>query len=229
MKKTLLFFFFLSISLVGFAQAPTIGLKGGLNFATLQGSGTENNTVAGTNSIATSSRITSFNIGVFVDVKLGHFSLQPGVSFTGKGGWFYGYTGTLPNGSISNISSKYEVNYIQVPVNLVYHIPFVIGEVFVGAGPYVALGVNAKRVLNADNINDGQHTYLVKSDKIKFGDEAGDISPTDVGATGLAGIKLKGGFLLTLNYDLGLANILPPADGRTFKTRTFGASIGFAF
>ncbi len=121
MKKVLLALFLTSFSFMAFAQLPGIGLKGGLNFATLQGSGVENSTVPGTNNIANSASLTSFNIGVFVDVKVGHFSIQPGVSFTGKGGRFSGYTGPLPNGSVSNLQYKYNINYIQVPVNLVYH------------------------------------------------------------------------------------------------------------
>jgi hypothetical protein len=228
MKKLILSLFLTALSISVFAQLPSIGIKGGVNFATISGSGTENQTVAGTNLIAHSGSITSFNVGVFIDVKMGHFSLQPGVNFTGKGGTFNGVTGQLPNGSISTVDSKYHLYYVQVPVNVLYHVPFVVGDFYIGAGPYVGLGVYGKHKQSADNNNNGTHTYFSSDDKVKFGDTE-DIKPYDLGGSAVAGIKLKGGLLLSLNYDLGLSNILPGADGRNFKTRTLGVSVGFVF
>ncbi|WP_439698445.1 porin family protein [Mucilaginibacter sp. AW1-7] len=227
--KILLYFLLLSCSsLAAFAQLPSIGIKGGVNFSTMQASGTQANVVAGTNTIANSGSITSFNFGVFVDVKLGHFSLQPAVNFTGKGGTFNGFTGTLPNGSVSQVSTKYNLYYVQVPVNLVYHVPFVVGEFYVGAGPFVGMGVYGRKKLSADNNNNGTHTVIASSDKITFGDN-GDIRSDEYGAGAIAGIKLKGGLLFNLNYDLGLSNIAPDQAGNTFKNHVFGASVGFVF
>ncbi|MDN3579863.1 porin family protein [Mucilaginibacter flavus] len=228
MKKLLLSLLLIASSTVVFAQLPSIGVKGGVNFATISGSGTENQTVAGTNNIANSGSIKSFNIGVFMDVKMGHLSLQPGVNFTGKGGTFNGVTGQLPNGSVSAVDNKYNLYYVQVPVNVLYHVPFAVGEFYLGAGPYVGLGVYGKHKQSADNNANGTHTYFSSDDKIKFGDTE-DIKPYDLGGSAIAGITLKGGLLLNLNYDLGLSNILPDADGRNFKTRTFGISVGFVY
>lgn len=228
MKKIILSLFLTASSIAVFAQLPSIGIKGGVNFATISGSGTENQTVSGTNLIAHAGSITSFNVGAFVDVKMGHFSLQPGVNFTGKGGTFNGVTGQLPNGSITTVDSKYNLYYVQVPVNILYHVPFVIGDFYIGAGPYVGLGVYGKHKQSADNNSNGTHTYFSSDEKVKFGDNE-DIKPYDLGANAIAGIKLKGGLLLNLNYDLGLSNILPDADGRNFKTRTLGVSAGFVF
>jgi hypothetical protein len=228
MKKLILSLFLIASSIAVFAQLPSIGIKGGVNFATISGSGTENQTVPGTNLIAHSGSITSFNVGVFIDVKMGHFSLQPGVNFTGKGGTFNGITGQLPNGSITAVDSKYNLYYVQVPVNVLYHVPFVVGDFYIGAGPYVGLGVYGKHKQSADNNSNGTHTYFSSDEKVKFGDNE-DIKPYDLGANAIAGIKLKGGLLLNLNYDLGLSNILPDADGRNFKTRTLGVSAGFVF
>ncbi|GAA3984662.1 PorT family protein [Mucilaginibacter dorajii] len=228
MKKLILSLFLIASSIAVFAQLPSIGIKGGVNFATISGSGTESQTVAGTNLIAHSGSITSFNVGVFIDVKMGHFSLQPAVSLTGKGGTFNGVTGQLPNGSVSTVDSKYHLYYVQVPVNVLYHVPFVVGDFYIGAGPYVGLGVYGKHKQSADNNSNGTHTYFSSDEKVKFGDND-DIKPYDLGANALAGIKLKGGLLLNLNYDLGLSNILPNADGRNFKTRTLGVSVGFVF
>jgi hypothetical protein len=228
MKKTFLALLLSCSSLAAFAQLPAIGIKGGVNFSTMQASGTQANVVAGTNTIANSGMVTSFNFGVFVDVKLGHFSLQPAVNFTGKGGTFNGFTGTLPNGSVSQVSTKYNLYYVQVPVNIVYYIPFVVGEFYIGAGPFVGMGVYGRKNLSADNNNNGTHTAISSSDKITFGDN-GDIRSDEYGAGAIAGIKLKGGLLFNLNYDMGLSNVAPNQAGNTFKNHVFGASVGFVF
>jgi len=228
MKKTLLALFLTCSSLAAFAQLPAIGIKGGVNFATMQASGTQANVVAGTNTIANSGSVTSFNFGVFVDVKLGHFSLQPAVNFTGKGGTFNGFTGTLPNGSKSEVDTKYNLYYVQVPVNLVYHVPFVAGDFYLGAGPFVSMGVYGKKKQSADNNNNGVHTLVSSSDKITFGDNR-DIRSDEYGAGAIVGIKLKGGLLLNLNYDLGLSNTAPDDLGYKLKSRVFGVSAGFVF
>ncbi|QEC74995.1 porin family protein [Mucilaginibacter ginsenosidivorax] len=228
MKKTLLVLFLFCPSLAAFAQLPSIGIKGGANFATMSSSGTPANMVAGSDIYARSKALTSFNVGVFVDVKLGHFSLQPAVNFTGKGGKFDGPTGQLPNGSVSQVSTKYNLYYVQVPVNIVYHVPFVVGEFYIGAGPFVGMGVYGRKNLSADNNNNGVHTAISSSDKITFGDN-GDIRSDEYGAGAIAGIKLKGGLLFNLNYDLGLSNVAPDQAGNKFKNHVFGASIGFVF
>lgn len=231
MKKLLLSLLLAGTSLAGFAQLPTIGIKGGVNFATLSASGTPNNVVAGTNLTESSGSITSFNAGVFADFKLGHFSLQPAVNFTGKGGTFHGFTGPIPSvppgeTSVSEINSNYKIYYLQVPVNIVYHIPVIIGDIYFGAGPYAAFGLSGKIKLTGNNTKTGA---LSLHNDVKFGDDAGDIRSKDYGANAIAGIKLKSGLLLNINYDFGLTNILPEADGTKMKTRVLGISIGYTW
>ncbi|MFC0517435.1 porin family protein [Mucilaginibacter angelicae] len=226
MKKFLLSLLLAGTSLSAIAQLPTFGIKGGVNFSTLSASGTPNNVVAGTNLTSSSGSVTSFNLGVFADVKFGDISLQPAVNFTGKGGTFDGATGVLPDGSTSQVHSKYNLYYVQVPVNLVYHIPVIIGEIYLGAGPYGGIGIHGKTKLTAVNTKTGS---FGTSQDTKFGNDAGDIKRTDFGANAIAGIKLKDGLLLNINYDYGISNILPDADGNKFKTRVLGASVGFAF
>lgn len=228
MKKIFLALFLSCASSAAFAQLPSIGIKGGANSATIISSGTPANMIAGSDIYARSKAVTSFNVGVFVDVKLGHFSLQPAVNFTGKGGKFDGPTGQFPNGSVSQISTRYNLYYVQVPVNIVYHVPFVVGEFYIGAGPFVGMGVYGRKNLSADNNNNGVHTVISNSDKVTFGDN-GNIRSDEYGANAIAGIKLKGGLLFNLNYDLGLSNIAPDRAGNKFKNHVFGASIGFVF
>jgi hypothetical protein len=231
MKKLIFSLLFAGTSLLGFAQLPTFGVKGGVNFATLSASGTPNNVVPGTNLMTSPGSVTSVNAGIFADIKLGHFSLQPAVNFTGKGGTFHGFTGPIPSttpgeASTSEVNSNYKLYYLQVPINIVYHIPVLIGDIYFGAGPYGAFGLSGKVKLTGTNTKTGA---ISAGNDVKFGNESGDIKSKDFGANAIAGIKLKNGLLLNINYDLGLTNILPDADGNKLKTRVLGASVGYAF
>lgn len=211
MKKLFLSLFLATVSAATFAQLPTFGIRGGVNFAKLLIS------ADGTNLSATTGSLTTYSVGAFADFKFGNTSLQPALNYTGKGGTITGDGGT---------SGKFDLHYLQVPLNLVYHIPVIVGNIYFGAGPYVAVGVNGTATGN-----DGTTTT---SDKVTFGGANGDFASTDIGINGIAGIQFKGGFLIHINYDLGLTNVLNTSNpnnsgGGQLKTRTLGLSIGYAF
>ena len=205
MKKILLSLCFLTASFAAFAQLPTFGVKGGVNFATLHA------TVDGVSGSGNSGSLTTFNVGAFVDFKFGNVSLQPALNFTGKGG-----SSSFDIDDQSG-SSKVKLYYLQVPVNVVYHVPAVVGEFYFGAGPYVGMGVSGSG-------KDGQG----HSEDVKFGSGAEEIKRTDVGANAIVGFKFKTGFLINANYDLGLTNITN-VDGIKLTNRVFGVSVGYAF
>jgi hypothetical protein len=223
MKKLLLSLLLAGASLVTFAQLPTFGIKGGVNFATLHAS------VEGFNLSANSNTLTSFNAGVFVDFKFGNVSLQPALNLSGKGGKFNG--ASFSDNSDENVdveveqgTGKINLLYLQLPVNIVYHVPVVLGDIYFGAGPYVAKGLSGKV-----KITDPE-TGQSESEDIKFGgNDDNSFKAMEYGANAIAGIKLKTGLLFNINYDLGLSNITPTSEGGKLKTRVFGVSIGYAF
>ena len=215
MKKLLLSLLLAGSSMAAFAQLPTFGIKGGANFSTLHVS------IDGTNLSVNSGTLTTFNAGVFVDFKFGNVSLQPALNLTGKGGKFNGVFSDTEDRNIEQGDGKLNLLYLQLPVNLVYHVPVVVGDIYFGAGPYVAKGISGK-VKGKDT--DGNSI----SEDVKFGDD-GNIKSMEYGANAIAGIKLKTGLLFNVNYDLGLSNIAPNADGGKLKTRVFGISVGYAF
>jgi hypothetical protein len=223
MKKLLLSLLLAGASLVTFAQLPTFGIKGGVNFATLHAS------VSGFNLSANSNTLTSFNAGVFVDFKFGNVSLQPALNLSGKGGKFSG--ASFSDNSDENVdveveqgTGKINLLYLQLPVNIVYHVPVVVGDIYFGAGPYVARGLSGKV-----KITDPE-TGQSESQDVKFGgNDDNSFKAMEYGANAIAGIKLKTGLLLNINYDLGLSNLSPTADSGKLKTRVFGVSVGYAF
>nr|WP_067059019.1 porin family protein [Mucilaginibacter sp. L294] len=207
MKKFLLLVCCALAASTAFAQLPTFGIRGGVNFAKL--------TASSGNVSASTGSTTTFAAGVFADFKVGTaVSIQPALNFTGKGG----------NVTLTDFGTEGDLKtyYLQVPVNIVYHIPAVIGNVYFGAGPYVGLGVSGKAKGTDEQGNS-------VSEDITFGSD-GDLKKTDFGLNGIVGIEFKGGLILGINYDLGLSNIANnTADNESLKNRVFGVSVGFKF
>ena len=108
-------------------------LRGGVNLA--------NVSVTDNGGIDDAKMLTSFQVGVIGDLNITSFlALQPGVIFTGKG------TKTQSgNESDANFyratSNPY---YVEVPVNLVFKTPTGSSNFFIGAGPYIAMGIAGK-------------------------------------------------------------------------------------
>ena len=209
------------ICAASFAQV-SFGVKGGLSMAKFTLSAD-----AGGASISLSSKsLTTFNAGVFADVKipLTSFSIQPSLIYAGKGGKF----SETDNGASAVVNEK--LYYLQLPVDLVYHIPVVVGDVFVGAGPYVAKGLSGK--IDGTS-NDGQGNISTANQDIHFGNADGDeVKPMQYGANFMAGFKLKNGLLINVNYDLGLSNDAPksndPQGQGSNKSKVISVSLGYA-
>ncbi|WP_345953156.1 porin family protein [Mucilaginibacter sp. PAMB04168] len=209
MKKLLLAILAAGSFATASAQSKvTYGISSGVNFAKVGISATGSSL-----SISTSS-LTTFSVGAFADIPVGskNFSVQPGLYYTGKGFQL----------SEAGTSIKSKPFYLQVPVSLVYNVPFSGGKVFFGAGPYAAIGLNGKL--------EGTDGNAKESEDIKFGDNpATDFyKRTDFGATGMAGIGLTNGLLFKVNYDLGLSNVSPESDAK-IKHRVVGLSVGYSF
>lgn len=212
MKKILLIICFAIASTTAFAQSISYGIKGGVNFGKLVIS------AQGTDLTITSGSNTSFNAGVFADFKLSKFSIQPSLLFTGKGGKFSSDMMDEEEGTSG--FAKVNLYYLQVPVDLLYHVDVVAGDIFFGAGPYIAYGITG-----TTKASDGSNSV---SEDVKFGSD-GDFKSTEAGVNFTAGVKLKGGLLFNVNYDWGLTNIANDSGEGRLKNRVLGLSVGYAF
>lgn len=223
MKKTLLTICFAAASLVTFAQLPTFGIRGGVNFAS------QSISASGENISVSSGTLTTFNAGVFIDFKFANLSLQPALNFTGKGAKYTGDVTDI-NGNDAGTSTVTEnLYYLQLPVNVVYHIPVLVGNVYFGAGPYVARGLTGKIKVPA-GVDTGSGGTDGTDETVHFGNGEDDIKAMQYGADFILGVEFKKGFLINANYDLGLSNDFPSADGGvSSKSRVFGFSVGYKF
>ena len=206
MKKNLLSIVLLVFSINVYAQTVSYGIDAGLN---LSGSTTpveiiSSPSVSIVSQSASKKYITGFHAGVLVDFRFNCFSVQPGVLFSTKGSSSsVSYVGNA-GGQIINVISvfKLTLDYIEVPLNLLYRINVKNGNVFMGAGPYVGLGVSAKAAENSNQ--NGQ--ISTQSLNVKFGSNTDELRNPDLGFNGLIGYKLNLGVAISAGFSEGFVS-----------------------
>lgn len=197
----------------------------GLNLANV--SVTDNGKVNDANTL------TSFQVGLVGDVHLGSvLYFQPGLLYTGKGSKVqYGNT------SGNYYKETFNPHYIEMPLNFVVKVPLGVTRFFVGAGPYLAVGVSGKDKVegsyaglgfsNEDNIqfsNDDPTTTNYEE-----GAGMGIIKRFDYGLNGTVGIEGKS-LALGVGYGLGLAKLQSGSNSsqdNNNKNRVFNITLGF--
>jgi hypothetical protein len=216
-------------ALVGglYAQAQvTFGLKAGFSAANMSSKYEGDSGIASRK--ADTKTIPAFHGGVIVDIALDdQLSLQPGLFFSQKGAKLKS-TIDLGSPSAIGVTSTTRLNYLELPVNLLYKHQIGSGKLFAGFGPYIAYGISGKFKVKTDN-------NLVDEDvKVKFKNSS-EISakevyvkPFDAGANFTAGYELKMGLLFSVNYSLGLTNT-SPYNKENEKNHYFGVSVGYLF
>lgn len=186
----------------------TFGIKGGINLITTSSS-------PGT--------MTSFSAGAFTDIEFSKdISFQPGIFYSGKG-----YK-TLPSPAMATT----RINYLNIPLNLIYKRLAGKGNFFIGAGPFAAIAVSAnEKGYGFTNFDSKSMSYY--DVKVPIGNNEyladgrnNNLKRMEYGVTGLAGYHLKNGLLLSVNYDLGLTSIRYSS---SLKTRVLGVSLGYTF
>jgi hypothetical protein len=241
MKKLLLITFLLIACLKTFAQdsqsdydvndrALTFGVKEGFNVDDIP------RTVTGGNGgSASTSLVFSFKAGILVNFAFGkyatnnYFSVQPGLTYEGMGG--INKTSNA-DGSITS-SSKTYLYYLQLPVNVVYHIHMGYNTLYFGAGPYLAYGLRGK---TTGTINETGKTKPTDIDQIlAFGTDPTDLSRFNYGVEPLVGLQFVNGVFIDASADFGLSNIYNEStfsdQGITSKAynRSYCITVGFAF
>jgi hypothetical protein len=217
--------------LAGFyATAQTGQVRAGVNLANV--SVTENGRVEDAN------QLTSFQVGIIGDIKLGvsPLSLQSGILYTGKGSKIQ--EGTA--GQSGYYKQTFNPRYLEVPLNLLFRAPLGGTRVFVGAGPYAAIGIGGNVRTEGTNIL-GQ-TYTRESDiqysnddPTTFNEEEGAglgiVRRFDYGLNGTAGIEGKT-YVLGVNYGYGLAKLQSGSNSgadNNNKHRVLSFTLGFKF
>jgi Outer membrane protein beta-barrel domain len=124
--------------------------------------------------------------------------LKFGLEYIGKGAKFPGAPGP-----------GIRLNYLEIPIDVIYHYPLGPGSLRGGLGPYFAEGIG------------GGGANAV------YGENAGGFKRFDAGLNFTVGYKLAMGLSLDFGYDLGLANIEYANQDVTGHNRCWSINLGF--
>jgi len=219
---------FVSGASIVHAQKSSLIVRGGVNLANV--STTDNGRVDD------AKMLTSFQVGVVGDFNLNSFlAIQPGLIFTGKG--------TKSQSGSTDDASYYRATtnpyYIELPVNLVFKAPLnEEAKFFVGAGPYVAMGIAGKNktegkvfgvAFSSEKSIDWSNDDPTTSTEENTG--FGIMRRFDYGVNGTAGVELNS-VVLSANYGLGLAKLQSGSNSSSDdknKNRVLSFTVGFKF
>lgn len=204
-----------AVASISFANAQTgktsFALKGGVNFQNLTGKNIDGNKM--NNKLKT-----GFVVGVNAQIPIAtDFYIQPGVEFSKKGT------------ESQNENTKVNLNYIDVPVSLVYKPMLGNGKLILGFGPYVGFGIGGK--VDNDGSDDADVKFEKEVTLTEYMSGTAYFKPMDAGANIFAGYE-KAKLSFQLFTQLGLTNITPKIKGYTndnssVKNTGFGLAVGY--
>ncbi len=163
----------------------------------------------------TSDTHVGFTVGVTESMSMGKdFSFRPELNFAQKGGDL-----SVPD---EDFKYKTTINYLELPLNFVYHTHSAKGKFFIGAGPALNIALSGRYKITG--MGDDE------SGKLKFGGDetADDYKGFDAGINAIAGYQFSGGFYLAANYNFGVTNISPASDEKD-HIHYFGIRLGYMF
>lgn len=225
MKKNLFLSCILSLALLDVSAQVSIGVQGGAVFSKPKSTYEVNSTLPIT---VDASGKTGFSAGLFADLPLGEsgFRLMPELSFVSKGGRGNTQIGiSLPTGPEQiGIDLTSTINYLELPFNVAYSAPLGDNFLVVGAGPYVAVGLNGKTVAKfSDDVGISN-----QEEPVVFGSTGNEIRRWDYGANLMAGFIHGSGLMLKANYSLGIPNLANEGNPE-MRNRYFGLSLVYFF
>ena len=188
------------------AQNIQFGVRTGLSFASQS---TDIADVISTNSV------TTYNLSVIVEKPFKNsFYLQSGLGVIGKGVITYENAQT----------ATYKLTYLDIPLNLLYkfNLPGS-GKLYVGAGPYLSIGLSGNVQFENTNNTSGQ--------SLEFGN-AHDYKRLEGGINFTSGFELNNHLTFNTSYELGINNLA--TDDATdnvsvIRNRVFSVGLGFLF
>lgn len=200
----------------------SVGLRGGYVSSEL-----DLTSAAGSADKSATSPLHSWQAGVFFNVPLFRNGyLQPGMSFITKGANLEN-KGEQGANLFLPAATRIKLQYLELPVNLVYKVPVGIGKLVFGGGPYAAFSLRGDYELAI--YNQGK-LVQASSQRVDFNQDPNVFSTDinlhrwDAGVNATAGIEFNCYVTVGVNYSQGLMDINKSAGG--LKNRYFGVSVG---
>jgi hypothetical protein len=163
-----------------------------------------------------------FHAGIVYEVELTDaLFFGPGLMFSQKGSKFSFNEYDDDFESEININAKTIINYLEIPLNLVYKMDLGGANLVFKAGPYLGYAINGKEKLEMDVMG----TSINVSEDIEFGSGEDQMRRLDYGINAGVGLEFTG-FKIGAQYGLGLSNLANDDDYK-MKNRVIGVSVGY--
>ncbi len=155
--------------------------------------------------------LTSFQVGFTGNIKIAPtISFQPGILITGKGSKTQSGNTTDANYYRATTNPF----YAEIPANFVFTTPTGPIKFFIGAGPYIAIGLAGKNKVDGKFFGTSFHSEKAiewsnddpSTLDYEEGSGYGILKRFDYGLNGLAGIEMKSA-ILSVGYGFGLAKL----------------------
>ena len=187
----------LSISLASQAQLK-IGIRAGANDNSQRINVTEGSIYGG-------DKFKGYHAGLIGDLNLGkNFYLQPQLLFSRKGAIHLSSTGVK--------ETKIKMNYLEMPVNVLYKLNLPFGKVFAGTGMTFSYAVGGKE--KQDGIN-----------RKLFSSTGNNWKREDLSLNFTAGFEFNNGIFISANSQKGLLDVYKP--GASIKNKSMSVSVGY--
>jgi hypothetical protein len=217
-KVLLLAFAATAFTLTSKAQdKTTFGVRAGVNFTNVNGEDVSGHDLD-------YNLKTGFHLGVNAEIPVASdFYVQPGLIFSTKG-----YKEDI---SGSNDDLKFNVSYLEIPINFLYKPTLGAGKLLLGFGPYIGIGIGGKAKVGSKDAGDIKFKNDVSNADLLSDDNY--MKRLDFGGNLLAGYELSSKISVQLNAQLGMSNLVPKLEGKKidakFKNTGFGISFGYRF
>lgn len=176
-----------------------------------------------------------FRVGANVDIGItDHFTIQPGLFFSGNNGAETTYENNYFTGSHVPANEvdrrRYHINYLQVPVNFLYKTADVYSSrFFIGGGPYLGVAVGGRFQQDYSNTLNGQKVTKRRDYPIGIGyTEADEIGRMDFGFQATTGYELPFGLYFRLSYGYSILDS-SPIGGKQFDYHQSGGSLSVGY
>jgi hypothetical protein len=232
MKKIIFFLFQLTFVGSLHAQSFNFGISGGVNVSGVYG---EQNTAT------YFSNLTGFDTGAFADYNWKNFTVEPGLYFTTKGYNSNTHLVTFsPEGAnpetinTFNATGKITLNYLELPLNLLYNFRLPFGKLFIGGGAFLDYALSGQsRGTTSEESQPGTTTTENSSGNTSFGSGPDEFKKTYLGFDGTAGVRFKNHFLIAFKLQGSFGNIInnnsQASAQSSFKSAGYSVSAGYMF
>lgn len=154
-----------------------------------------------------------------------HVSLRSGIAYQQQGVKF-----KYADDEFSSITTWTKLNYLQVPLHVIYNVNVGATRLYAGIGGYAGYGISGE-VKNTlwFHTEDGGYDFTEKLKAFKkIEDGGGNLERMDYGLSTLAGVQLRNGLFIQAGYQHGLTNISKDKED-TYKNKGLQFSVGYFF